>query len=326
MNSGSFKSMLAFAALLAALAAGVWIGTNVMADRDARPPSAAASPEKTAQVVAPAPPAARPDPVPEPAPAPKAQVQDVAAAPLPVLPEIRALIAAGKLLEAREAILKLYWDEHAGPALRTEIEAEMAKLSEYLYFKKPTDREFESYTVQPGDSLISIARRFRTEKKINVEHGQIRLMSGMSRDLLHVGMTLRIPRGRFSVVVRKSTFKLHLMHEGLVVRTFRCGLGKNDATPAARFTIGTKTASPTWFPPESTGLKGPIPPGDPRNLLGSHWIALDSEVHRGLGIHGTAEPDSIGTNSSLGCVRLSNDDVRQLFDMVGSGMEVQILD
>jgi hypothetical protein len=342
MNSKSFKGMVAFAALLAVVAGGVLWGakffggastsddkkeTALTKDKEPGPgvpPAAAAPTNPDPAPEAPKPPVevAKPQAKAEPTPAP---TQDVSKAPSGLV-DVRALIGAGKTFEAREALVRLYTDEKASPALRNDIEVEMVKLAEVLYVQKPTDRDFEFYTVQQGDNLIKIANYFKTEKKMAVEFGTIKLFSGLKRDLINVGMRLKIPKGKLSIVVRKSTFKLHVMYEGLIVKTFKVGIGKNDGTPAAKFVVSTKTSSPTWYPPENTGLKGPIPPNDPRNALGSHWIGLDHDQYRGFGIHGTIEPNTIGTQSSLGCVRMLNEEVKLVFELVTPGTEVWIVE
>jgi lipoprotein-anchoring transpeptidase ErfK/SrfK len=76
---------------------------------------------------------------------------------------------------------------------------------------------------------------------------------------------------------------------------------------------------PTWYAP---GGKI-IPPGDPRNILGSRWLGLDKP---GYGIHGTTEPSSIGRSVTAGCVRMLNKDVEELFVILPVGTEVAILD
>jgi lipoprotein-anchoring transpeptidase ErfK/SrfK len=63
-----------------------------------------------------------------------------------------------------------------------------------------------------------------------------------------------------------------------------------------------------------------LPPG-PNNLVGVLWIALDK---KGIGLHGTAEPDSIGRSVSHGCVRLANWDVVRLAGKVKAGTPVVI--
>jgi lipoprotein-anchoring transpeptidase ErfK/SrfK len=63
-----------------------------------------------------------------------------------------------------------------------------------------------------------------------------------------------------------------------------------------------------------------LPPG-PRNRVGVIWIALNK---KGIGIHGTNEPDSIGRATSHGCVRLANWDVVRLATKIKSGDSVSI--
>jgi lipoprotein-anchoring transpeptidase ErfK/SrfK len=63
-----------------------------------------------------------------------------------------------------------------------------------------------------------------------------------------------------------------------------------------------------------------LPPG-PRNPVGVMWIALNK---KGIGIHGTNEPDSIGRSASHGCIRLANWDVVRLATKIKSGDSVSI--
>jgi lipoprotein-anchoring transpeptidase ErfK/SrfK len=63
-----------------------------------------------------------------------------------------------------------------------------------------------------------------------------------------------------------------------------------------------------------------LPPG-PRNPVGVMWIALNK---KGIGIHGTDEPDSIGRSASHGCIRLANWDVVRLATKIKSGDTVSI--
>jgi len=63
-----------------------------------------------------------------------------------------------------------------------------------------------------------------------------------------------------------------------------------------------------------------LPPG-PRNPVGVMWIALNK---KGIGIHGTNDPGSIGHAASHGCVRLANWDVVRLATKIKSGDSVSI--
>jgi L,D-transpeptidase ErfK/SrfK len=58
--------------------------------------------------------------------------------------------------------------------------------------------------------------------------------------------------------------------------------------------------------------------------FGTRWMALDVPWG-GYGIHGTNRPWSIGTYASLGCVRMFNEDVEELFDLVPIGTRVRIM-
>ena len=63
-----------------------------------------------------------------------------------------------------------------------------------------------------------------------------------------------------------------------------------------------------------------LPPG-PNNPVGITWIALNK---KGIGLHGTNEPETIGRAASHGCIRLANWDAFKLFDMVQKGEKVII--
>jgi lipoprotein-anchoring transpeptidase ErfK/SrfK len=63
-----------------------------------------------------------------------------------------------------------------------------------------------------------------------------------------------------------------------------------------------------------------IPPG-PRNPVGIVWIGLN---RKGIGIHGTDNPQTIGRSASQGCIRLANWDAIRLAGEVTTGMTVEI--
>lgn len=63
-----------------------------------------------------------------------------------------------------------------------------------------------------------------------------------------------------------------------------------------------------------------LPPG-PNNPVGVMWIALNK---KGIGLHGTNDPDGIGRNASHGCVRLANWDVVRVAEKLKAGVPVEI--
>lgn len=91
-------------------------------------------------------------------------------------------------------------------------------------------------------------------------------------------------------------------------------------------TITRKAEWPDWTPPAEMMLRRPdLPPhmeGGLANPLGARAMYLGSSLYR---IHGTNEPDTIGTNVSSGCIRLTNDDVTDLYNRVRVGTRVVVM-
>lgn len=118
------------------------------------------------------------------------------------------------------------------------------------------------------------------------------------------------------VVVSLPSRTLSLVENGQVVRVFSVAVGApHTPTPVGTFTITNRIPNPTYYRPGKV-----IGPG-PSNPLGTRWMGLDV---KGYGIHGTDDPQSIGHARSHGCIRLRNDDVEQLFELVRPGDVVEL--
>lgn len=94
------------------------------------------------------------------------------------------------------------------------------------------------------------------------------------------------------------------------------------STPVGRFKIIEEVPDPPY-----SGRHGYYKPHDPKNPLGTRWIGLNVGHFRTgvpIGIHGTNEPDKIGSAVSDGCIRLRNADVETLFKLVKNGTPVVI--
>jgi lipoprotein-anchoring transpeptidase ErfK/SrfK len=133
--------------------------------------------------------------------------------------------------------------------------------------------------------------------------------------------TLRAMVGR--IVIDLSQFKLRLIRDGKVVKTYKVATGSSAyPTPTGKFEVVNKQTNPTWIPPSSPWAKGlgPIPPG-PGNPLGTRWIGTSADA---VGIHGTYAGYSVGTPASHGCLRMHIPEVEALFEEVSVGMPVII--
>jgi lipoprotein-anchoring transpeptidase ErfK/SrfK len=89
--------------------------------------------------------------------------------------------------------------------------------------------------------------------------------------------------------------------------------------------VSGKTEWPDWRPSADMRAREPKLPelvkGGPKNPLGARAIYLGSSLYR---IHGTNAPKSIGTAASHGCIRMLNDDVTELYQLVKIGAEVTV--
>jgi lipoprotein-anchoring transpeptidase ErfK/SrfK len=71
-------------------------------------------------------------------------------------------------------------------------------------------------------------------------------------------------------------------------------------------------------------------PDDPKNPLGPYWLGLEGTDglavgQRSYGIHGTIDPDSIGKMSSMGCIRLHNQDVEVVYKLLIPGKSTVVV-
>ena len=173
--------------------------------------------------------------------------------------------------------------------------------------------EKKRYDIKHGDSMSRIARTQKTTVQA------LQRMNELSKtnSVIHPGNSLYYIEGLWSIKVSKSQYTLSLYLNERLYRVYRVGVGRQDRTPVGVFEILNKSREPSWAPPG----REPLPYGHPDNIIGTRWMGLkpiegtDPNI-RGYGIHGTVDPDSIGTPSSAGCVRLRNEQVEELFDFI----------
>lgn len=103
----------------------------------------------------------------------------------------------------------------------------------------------------------------------------------------------------------QEAHRMELRSGSHLIRSYPIGLGKNSSTPDGYFTILQKISKPRGHD----------------NIYGTRGLVF---IQEGYAIHGTNDPSSIGEYASLGCVRLLNEAVEELYSFVSLGTEVII--
>ena len=133
-----------------------------------------------------------------------------------------------------------------------------------------------------------------------------------------------------TIVVNTAERRLYLILEDGKALKYGIGVGRDGFTWSGQHRITRKAEWPGWTPPAvmiaREKAKGRILPaymeGGPGNPLGARALYIGSTIYR---IHGTSEPWTIGQAVSSGCIRLVNDDVIDLYERVGVGTKVVVL-
>ena len=126
-----------------------------------------------------------------------------------------------------------------------------------------------------------------------------------------------------TIVISKRALKVYVIDANAdTLKVFRCACGKNygnkrrvgdSRTPEGVFKVASIENSKYWR------YKGRA------NVYGPYFIRLNTPGWRGIGIHGTNAPSTIGRRCTKGCVRLKNSDINQLVKYVDVGTEVRVL-
>ena len=127
------------------------------------------------------------------------------------------------------------------------------------------------------------------------------------------------------VIDTANTYLYLVLGEGRAMR-YGIGVGREGFTWSGTQKIANKTEWPDWRPPSEMIARQPYLPrfvaGGSHNPLGARALYLGNTQYR---IHGTNAPRTIGQKVSSGCIRMTNDDVSDLYARVNVGTKVVVL-
>jgi lipoprotein-anchoring transpeptidase ErfK/SrfK len=141
------------------------------------------------------------------------------------------------------------------------------------------------------------------------------------------------PEKRGTVIINTEERALyHIIGNETAIR-YGVGVGREGFDWAGIAEVGRKVEWPVWTPPASMIARRPDlekwrdgMPGGPENPLGARAIYLFEGGRDTLfRIHGTNEPQSIGTAASSGCIRMLNEEVSELYESVHIGTKVIVI-
>lgn len=227
------------------------------------------------------------------------------------LSQVKELVENNQFTEARN-LLRQQKEDLADPSLIKQAQDKMYQVNIDMLFSSYQEECSKVYVVERGDSLSKIAHKFGTTVNL------IKKANNLSSDRIIPGQRLKVNTCEFSIVVDKSQNMLFLRRAGEIFKAYVVATGEAGSTPEGNFKIVNKLVEPTWYRAGAIVL-----PDDPENILGSRWLGFDKA---GYGIHGTTEPETLGQQVTLGCVRMSNQEVQELYDIVPVGTKVIIVE
>jgi lipoprotein-anchoring transpeptidase ErfK/SrfK len=129
-----------------------------------------------------------------------------------------------------------------------------------------------------------------------------------------------------SIIINTGERRLYFVLPGHQAIRYAIGVGRPGFEWAGVSHIANKREWPDWTPPQEMLKRRPDLPrhmeGGIDNPLGARAMYIAGTLYR---IHGSNEPDTIGEAVSSGCIRMTNDDVTDLYDRAKVGATVVVL-
>ncbi|MCA1359019.1 L,D-transpeptidase [Bradyrhizobium sp. IC3069] len=127
------------------------------------------------------------------------------------------------------------------------------------------------------------------------------------------------------IIDTPNTYLYYVLGNGQALR-YGIGVGRDGFTWSGIQSVSRKAEWPAWTPPPEMIARQPYLPrhmaGGPGNPLGARAMYLGGTIYR---IHGTNAPETIGKRVSSGCIRMTNEDVTDLYSRVNVGTKVIVL-
>lgn len=182
----------------------------------------------------------------------------------------------------------------------------------------------------PGDSLSHDASKEQILEYLEAHRETDKYNGGIFRTILenvpsYAARLVNNKKDKFIIVDKASLNVILYDCYGHKIISYGCAGSRNygtkhtkgdSRTPEGFFHVQGKFDSTDWLFTDDNGYTS-----DKKGQFGPRFI----RITRQIGIHGTGSPWSIGHRVSHGCIRLTNDDIMDLYPRVEKGMPVIIL-
>ena len=175
--------------------------------------------------------------------------------------------------------------------------------------------------------ILSVSQSFAQQPDVGDQPGLLPDDSvELDPEFRRTAVLYRTTEAPGTIIVSTAERHLYLVQPGGRAIRYGIGVGRDGFQWQGLVTITNKKEWPDWTPPPEMIQRQPYLPrfmaGGPGNPLGARAMYLGNSMYR---IHGTNDPSTIGKFVSSGCIRLTNEDVADLFSRVSVGAKVVVL-
>ena len=234
---------------------------------------------------------------------------DVRAQFASTMSNVRHLLNQDRLADAHLELSRWHGDARLSEVEKREVQDLLDQLAGTVVYSNESLVE-PPYEVQQGETLQQVADRYQIPWQLLAK------INGIADPAqVQPGEKLKVVRGPFSAVVDLNQKNMTLWIESRYAGSFPINVGRDQVAPPGTFEVKDKVENPIYYGPDQV-----IGADDPANPLGERWISLGQQ----LGIHGSNDPQGTARADERGCIRLSDRDIHDVYDILSVGSKVVI--
>ncbi len=256
------------------------------------------------------------------------QEQQNRAIVLDFLQKANSMIQKGERLAVLTELSKWYNNSNFTEQEKQQLNLMLMKLAGEIIYLHPEKHLTPAYTVQPGDTITSLAQKYQVPWQFLAKINGLR-----APFLLPTGTSLKVVKGPFNAEVNMEKFEMTLWlplesqnpqesPSSIYAGTFHIGLGQDTPHLGGDYIVEEKLLDPEYRVNDAV-----FAPNDPNNPYGARLIKLvqygNPHMPR-IGIHGTNNSANVRQLASRGNICLDARDINDLFDILSIGSRVLI--